>query len=44
MVLEKEIGLVYVPKQRETIWLKLKQLDPKGASAEHTKNLKKGFM
>ena len=30
MVLEKEIELVYVPKQRETVRLKLKQLDPKG--------------
>ena len=29
MVLENEIEVVYVPKQRETVRLRLKQLDPK---------------
>ena len=41
IVLEKEIGLVYVPKQRETVRLKLKQLDPKGAERRTYKKLKR---
>ena len=41
IVLEKEIGLVYVPKQRETVRLKFKQLDPKGAERRTYKKLKK---
>ena len=40
MVLEKEIDLVYVLKQRETVRLKLKQLDPKGVERRTYMKLK----
>ena len=41
MVLQKEIDLVYVPKQRETVRLKLKQLDPKGVERRTYRKVKK---
>ena len=41
MVLRKEIDLVYVPKQRETVRLKLKQLDPKGVERRTYRKVKK---
>ena len=41
MVSEKEIDLNYVPKQRETVRLKLKQLHPKGVERRTYRKLKR---